>query len=399
MENSTTLYDKRMSHFVGIGLVLGFLLPHTSTALMLVNPLLCIFYMCFKANRIFYKRNWFALIPVLLSLFINYPQGVEMKALLSCITILLYFFCFPFVGRVKIPSGYFYLILIVIILTQLAYVLKIPFLTNFLDVYYPFAEGDTAYIYMRSHINLDNMLNYRLGGLYRNSNQCSRFITFLLAGYLVFNESKFIKMLPFVIISLIGVVLTGSRTGFFVAGLLVIVYTFVNRKVPEGLRYLIVFLLVGYFIFMLFSESSGLRGTTIENGIEGSLSKKWETFLFYLSTEHSVPAILLGHLDTTQFVSSFDVMSRFDSEYGILIFSYGFIGFICILVYFYSIFKRTNRIGKVYFILLLWAVSSTIVSSFRAFFVFMLLLSVIYTKFSLEHNSDMSPNNGRYRTK
>ena len=72
-------------------------------------------------------------------------------------------------------------------------------------------------------------------------------------------------------------------------------------------------------------------------------------------------------------------MGAFDSEYGSLIFRFGFVGFVSIFLFYWNVAKRIHKSQWFYFFILLWIVSSTIVASFRAFFIFMLLLSVIYS--------------------
>lgn len=388
MENSTAIYDKRMSHFVGIGLVLGFLLPHTSTAFLLVNPLLCLFYQCFKQNRVYYKNNWIVVIPVLLSLFINYPQGVEMKALYSCMSILLYFFCFPMAVNVKIPNIYFYFTLVFIFISQIAYAYDISYMENLLNTYYPLSEEDVAGLHQQNTINTDNILNFRLGGLFHNSNQCARYITFLLAGFIVLNSHKSTRtLLPFVIISFLSVLFTGSRSGFVVTSLIIIFYLFVDKRIALMWRLLVVAMAISIFIALIWSGSNTFRGFNIEDGFSGSASLKMDTFAYYITTENSIFRFLFGYLDTSRFDISratSHVMSNFDSDYGSIIFSYGFIGFFCILIYYFTIFKKMNVNGRLFFILLLWMYSSTIIESFRALFIFMLLLSVVYPQ--MRHN-------------
>ena len=395
MENSVTIYDKRMSHLVGIGLVLGFLLPHTSTAFLLVNPLLCLFYQCFKQNRVYYKNNWMVIIPVLLSLFINYPQGVEMKVLYSCMAILLYFFCFPIVLNVKIPNIYFYFILFFIFVSQIAYAYNILFMENILNSYYPLSEDDAAGLYQQRTVNADNILNFRLGGLFHNSNQCARYITFLMAGFIILNSEKTIrKILPFILISFYAVLLTGSRTGFVVASLIIIAYLFVDKRISLMWRLLVVAIAVSTFMVLIWSGSNTFRGFNIEDGFSGSASMKMDTFAYYLSSEKSLLRLLLGYLDTSRFdisKATFDVMRKFDSDYGSVIFSYGFIGFFAILYYLFTILKKMDRYGRLYFILVLWMYSSTIVHSYRAFFLFMLMLSVVYSQHKLnEYNKNQN---------
>ena len=381
MERRDDLDVTRMSHFVGIGLVLGFLLPRTSTALLLVNPLLCLFYQLFKQNRIYYRNNWIVLVPLLLTLFINLPQEISSKSILSSATVLMYFFCFPIVGRVKIPNFYFYLILTYILLTQLAYVMDIPVVVRFLDTYYPYSEDLVKrFEHMQNTITEENMLNFRMGGLYRNSNDCARQLSFLLAGFLVLNGKKSVrKLLPFVIICFYAVLLTGSRTGFVTASTLIIVFFFVNKTLSASWRFSFVLLAIGMFFYLPFYESDSLRGFDVFR--TGSVDKKMETFIYYLSTETSSFRILLGYLDASRFdvsIAPERIMSSFDSDYGSVIFSYGFIGFLAILFFFYTIFRRMDKYGRLYFIVLLWMYSSTIVKSYRGFFTFMLLLSIVY---------------------
>lgn len=383
----------RMSHFVGIGLVLGFLLPRTSTAFLMVNPLLCLFYLLFKQNRIFYRNNWIVLVPLMMTFAVNLPQDVNTKAILSALTVLMYFFCFPIVGKVKVPIFYFYLILAVILSTQLAYVLDIPILVSYLDAYYPIPETFLKkYEHMQSNITEENMLDFRMGGLYRNSNDCSRQLSFLLAGFLIlFKEISLRKWLPFVVACFYAVLLTGSRTGFVVASSLIIFYLFVNKKLSVGLRLVFVLLAIGAFLYIPFYESDSLRGFDVFR--TGSVDKKMDTFRYYLFTETSALRILLGYLDADRFDITYAperIMSSFDSDYGSIIFSYGFMGFLAILLYFFTIFKKMDKYGRLYFIVLLWMYSSTIVKSYRGFFTFMLLLSIVYgisKKPELKHRS------------
>ncbi len=371
----------RMSHFVGIGLVLGFLLPHTSTAFLLVNPLLCLFYQCFKQNRDFYKWNWLVLVPLTVTTLINLPQDISQKAMMSSMAILLYFLCFPMVGKVKIPNTYFYVILGVIFLSQIAYTYNITFMEHFLETYYPISEEDRAQQHYQDVINADNMYNFRLGGLFHNANQCARYLTFLLTAFMVLNSDKSIrKQFPFIVVAYYAVLLTGSRTGFVIASALIFVYLFVEKKVSVGWRYLFLFFAIGLFVYLPFYEADTLRGLDISR--TGSMEKKFYTFVYYLTTEDSFVRLLLGYLDTSRYdiseALSSRVMASFDTDYGSIIFSYGFIGFFCILFYYFTIFKRMNRYGRVYSILLFWMLSSTIVKSFRALFLFMLLSSIIY---------------------
>lgn len=370
--------DKRLSHFVGIGLVLGFLLPHTSTLFMLANPLFCLLYQFYKQNQFVYKYNWIVCVPVLMALLINMPLGVSVKSMMSGIILLLYFLCFPMVKETKVPILYFYVILSVIVLTQLAYVLKISFIIRFLDTYYPISIEDAMYYgWLRNNVTMGNIMHFRLGGLYRNPNQCSRSLTFLMASFLILNKDKRIReLLPFIIICVYGVLLTGSRTGFIIASLIIIVFLFLDNKVSVAWRYGIVLVAIAGFVFLTTVGANSFRGFDVND--TGSSDLKIKTFLYYLSTENSFISLLFGHLDSNRFDSSVEVMRYFDADYGYIVFQYGFLGFASVLVYFFTLFLRTNKTGRIFFILMLWMITSTIVTSYRALFIFMLLLSVVY---------------------
>lgn len=369
----------RMSHFVGIGLVLGFLLPHTSIFLF-VNPLLCLFYQCFKQNRALYKYNWIVVVPIMLTLLINLPQDVTIKSIMACFTILLYFFCFPMVTEVKIPNGYFYFILSFIVLTQLAYVLNISVLMNIMNTYYPISEEDKALLHMQSTITYENMMNFRMGGLYHNPNHCSRSLTMLLACFLVLNSEKPVrKILPFIIISFFGILLTGSRTGFFVGSTIILLFLSVDNKVSALWRYSLFAIFLIVLVLMLISGSETFRGFNVIQGFSNSANVKFDVLKYYLSTEDSVFRLLIGYLDNKKLIVAGDLMAYFDADYGNIIFCYGFVGFFAIILYFFTVFIRLDKTGRIFLILLLWMISSAILSSYRAVFLFMLLLSLVYS--------------------
>lgn len=381
MENSATVYDKRMSHLVGIGLVLGFLLPHTSTAFLLVNPLLCLLFFCFKSNRIYYKNNWIVIISLIITLVLNVgSQNVETKSLLRILSLMLYFICFPIVGRVKVPDAIFYFVLFYIVLSQFIYIINIPFLTYFFDTIYPFAEDNNAIIHMRSTIEVDNMTNYRLGGLYRNANHCARELTMLMATYGILN-GKIIsrKSLFFLLAAYVAIIFTGSRTGFFIGGFFLIMYVFSNQKVNIGYRIIVVLTMVIGFVNILINGSDMYRGINVIEGFSNSADSKFFTFWDYLSHEKNPIALLFGYLDATRF-ERYDIesMSNFDCDYGAIIFSYGIVGFLSILFFNYSLFKRMDRSGRLFFLILLWMVSSAIYCSNRAVFNYMFLMSIVY---------------------
>ena len=349
--------------------------------------------MCLLLTYSFYKsRRWkpyvlIVVIPVFLSMLINI-QVASQKAFLSAFTILLYFLCFPFVGKVRLHIIYLYICLGYIVVSQLVYLLGIPILTNFFDTAYPISEDDLNYFqHMQSSISYDVIFNYRLGGLYHNANQCAKYICMLMAFFLVTNQNKKnMDVLVFSGIAYASILLTGSRTGFVVASA-ILYFGLLRQKSYKGtVRFVFLAMAVvglGYII----GSGTALRGFDVQRGIHNSANVKWDTFVFYLTNEPSIISLMLGHFDSSLFEGSANtIQGYFDCEYGDLVFRFGIIGFLSIMVFWWKIAKSINKSCRFYFLILLWIISSSIVASFRALFIFLLLLSVIYSNNNVKEN-------------
>lgn len=369
-------------HLVGISILLAFLLPHTNILFLLVNPLLCLLLVSrFKKSRKWQPFVLVVLLPIILSILFNF-QNASVKAFQSTFTIFLYFACFPFVGKVQVRNNYLYFCLAYIFISQIVYLLGIPGLTTFFDRLYPITDElmQNKYDYIQSNIGYGVLLDFRLGGIYHNPNHCSKYLTMLMVLFLSVNHSKNDKnVIYFMLITYGGILLTGSRTGF-VIGSLIAYFGFIrNNKLPRWVRYL-VFGGALLSILYLLQTGNSLRGLNVEEGLEGSANIKWVTFLYYLQTENSLVAYLFGHLDASLFKGGIgDVMGAFDSEYGNLTFQFGFVGVIGIFLFYWIVAKRIPKSQWFYFLILLWMISSTIVASYRALFVFMLMTSIVYS--------------------
>lgn len=376
--NKTKIETSKMQHLLGISIVLAFLLPHSNTFLLLVNPLFCILLCIFSNNRRWNSLVLVPLIPIFLSIILNITTS-QQKALLSTSTIILFFCTFPMVGKIRVSKQYLFFILAVILVSQLVYVLDIPFLTRFFDTYYPLSEDDASRLYMRENISYETLFDYRLGGLFHNSNQCSRYLTMLLAFYLVEEENQSIReTFWFSVLAFIGVLITGSRTGFVVASLVLFFALYSKGNLTQRSKLFFIFL--AFLGVISLSLGVSFRGLEIESGMENSLSYKVGATLYYLSNQSSAIHLLFGNLDISKFESVYGVTDMgFDSEYGSLIFRFGIVGFISVFIFWYLIFKRLDKYRRIFFFTLLWVISSTIVTSFRAFFIFMIFLSVIYS--------------------
>ena len=379
--------QNRLNHFVGISIVLSILLPHSNTLLQVVNPLLCLA-LAYYSKRKTENTKFLVVIPVIFSLLINL-SGIQLKAFFSVVSLLLYFSLFPIVGKVKIYNVYLYVSLSVILLSQIVYALGIPFLVNFFDTVYPISEDSVtgaAFRYTATHVTMDTLYDYRLGGLYHNPNICSEFLTFLLAFYLVQQENFKRKVTwIFPAVAFFAIIFTGSRTGFAIFVVIVMSILYVKKELNN--IYIIIAVVAAIVYIFVVAENS-IRVLDIEGGMNSSANLKWETFVHYLITEQSAIRYLFGYADLERFeVQNSSVMGAFDSDYGYLIFCYGFIGFIGIMMFCLNIGKKLSKTNRLFLLLLLWMVSNTIFMSYRASFTFLLLLSVLYSNIYPIHHA------------
>ena len=381
--------SKIQQYLLGLSIVFAFLLPHTNTLFLLVNPLLCLCLVLTSQERARTSIVLMPLIPIVLSVLVNIFYATS-KAYFSTLTIMLYFSLFPMVGKVSVKNVYLYIVLAVVVLSQVAYKFEVSPLVRFFNTYYPMSEENLRQL---EYTSSGNLFDYRMGGLYHNSNQCARYLTMLLGFYMVVNkETKLARQLPFILIAFFSVLWTGSRTGF-VAATVILFFAFARQqelsssiKVVFGVIFLISFLL---FISKFMGT---LRVLEIESGLDDSIGYKLGAFTYYLRNETSPIHLLIGHLDVSLFGRVYGINEfGFDSEYGSLIYRFGFVGFFAIMYFWYLLYKKTDKYSRIFYFNLLWIISSTIVCSFRAFFIFMLFLSVLYSnsreRVSIEQNT------------
>lgn len=263
---------------------------------------------------------------------------------------------------------------------------QIGWAIQMLETFYPISWGERMITYANEHVTISNYSNFRLGGLYHNPNQCAKYISLLLAIYLVNNKNKrFSKQVLFVVLCFIGVLLTGSRTGFIVAALLVVLCFWTNGRMSKALKIITVLGMVAFIVYAIASGSSNSRSLDIEDGLEGSLFAKAKLVLYYLNTETSALSMVFGHLDLDLFLSPFSY--SLDCEYGYILYCYGLVGLISFVIYVVKLFKGIEKENRFFMVFLLWMLTSSIFMSYRTVFVFMLILSSIYNRQNRELES------------
>lgn len=373
-------FGSRQELFLGLALMIGLLLPHTSSMLLFINPLLCIVFFLQKKDRNICREGWAPIIAIMVSIVINMAGQASGKSLLTAASILLCIVAFPMVNNVRLKNIYIYLCFGLIFISQVGYMLHLGFVTSIIDKLYPITWGEDFITIANENASIDNYLDFRLGGLYRNPNHCAKYVSFLLAIYIVFNIKRPIAQKAlFMFLCYFSIMLTGSRTGFAIGSILVLMAFLKGKNKSSALKYA---LTAGVLVLMIYNVVSGGggRGAKIEEGFHGSADMKWKLLMDYLAHEDSIIHYLIGHLDLQLFNPSFDVNYSFDAEYGYLIYCFGFIGFFAFIYYFYKISCHIEKQNRVFLIVALWMLTSSIFFAYRAVFVFMLLLSTIYRR-------------------
>ena len=378
-------------HFIGLSVLLAFILPHASTPTLIVNPLLCILLKFTCGGKVSVGVKWGVAITLIITAVLMLTDNLTAKAMSRLLVLVIYFLCFPIVGSYRVRNGYLYLCLMLIFISQISYIYHISYITNLIDKYYPISEmWSNSMNYMRANISVDTFSDYRLGGLYRNANQCAKYITVLLAFFLTVNFSQEIKrVLPYIIISFMGVLMTGSRTGFVVLFCIILIFLFRRKDVNKFVKWTLLLAGLVALLVIFINGSDQYRGLNIQQGFANSLAAKNEVLLDYLSHEKSAVRLLFGYMDASLYnASNWTIMSNFDAELGNLVFCYGFVGVLAITIFLVSIYKQTKGKLLLFYAVLLWMVSSTVFSAYRTSFIFLLLSSSLYSS-SIEGNKQL----------
>ena len=318
---------------------------------------------------------------------------MDNKALFRNIVLIELFILFPFAINVKIPNIYIYTSLIIIFISQISYMIGFSPLTSFFNNYYPY-EGDfylyqSDYLQSQAHDMYLTNRSLRLGGLFHNANQCAKYLSIILAVYISENfKTTLISKLPFLIIYSLAIIGTGSRTGFMISILILLYYLYLSLSNKQNIIKYIYFFTIFYIITILlysilnYEITSTYRFFDFKEGFDKSLFVKIGILSNYLYNNSSVLSLLLGNFNNDSLNNI-----QFDSEWGELIYRYGISIIIAFIAFFTNIYKKINRKYRIFLLALLWIISSTLILSYRAGFVFLLLLSKYFSDYRLDNNS------------
>jgi hypothetical protein len=344
----------------------------------------------FYGNFGFIKISF--IVILILSFFYNTIVGstLYIDSIIKIIYISFLIIFFPLTRNYKILKGSLIFCVILIVLSQISFFLQISSISNIIENYY------TNDVYFNSYegLAIDEYSGdfgfLRFGGIYRNPNQCGRMVTLLYAVFLLTTSKSFSKVdFSMLIIFLFSVLLTGSRTALlvFISLTGVRLYWFIKKKIKNFRVIIPILMFSGFFLVSNFSFNARILNFSESKSLtESSLFNKFYFLGHYIFDNPNLDMfkLLVGNFDVDN-LSDLDLntnlrIERFDNEIGYLIYAFGFFGLFMIVCFFTIIFKRGTREMRFLMILMLWTLTSTILTNMRFSFVFLLILSLYYSK-------------------
>ena len=362
------IITKKDSDICGIALLLLLFVPNVGV-LAAINIIIAVF-LAYR-YRTNYKARWAAMIMcavMLVSFLLSDFSLFNSKSLLRAVSIALYLFLFPFVEDIKISNKYYYIGIIAIFASQLAYVFNIQPAIQFMIEYLPTNEDPTEYVERYQSAGYGTF-SIRFGGVYGNANLAAKYVSFLFLSFLLDNkELKLKKILPLLTIASLSILLTGSRTGMFVLLFSVFFYTFKMAGKKYIIYPIILIAVLAFVNFARTSLSTEYRGFALQEGLNDSMGEKSDLF-FHTMSEASAKDLLFG----TFWVKEKGAVM--DSEWGDSIFTYGWIYIFAYALFVFAYFKCLRKDSRMVMLIFLWAISSTFLMSFRTSVIALFILS------------------------
>lgn len=276
----------------------------------------------------------------------------------------------------------FSFVIFIIFLSQIAFVYNITPIVNLVDKYFPYngeALGlSSEYILSHSTGSIQD-ISARYSGIYRNPNQCGRYM--LLAFAAVMSTDKHINMkIVSACIVCLSALLTGSRTAFFIFIVILVFWLYNEKSINKNKKKAIVYFIIPIIIyqFVLFFSESSLRVMDFSGGVEDSFFTKVNWFWIYLINNDSLLGYFIGHGSCVN-VEDYGI-PMLDSEWGMVFFSYGIIGFILYGIMLYKLIRNSNKSTRLISLCFLWIISSTVLFAYRMSILIILVMSIFYWK-------------------
>jgi len=272
-----------------------------------------------------------------------------------------------------------------VFITQIAFVYVIPSVIHFVDIYYPY-EGDmvgltTESLESRASGSLTD-ISSRLSGIYRNPNQCGRFVLLCMSTLLIINRKVIISVVVIAVVA-ISMMLTGSRTAFIIYALIAGLWFYRTETLHKKYKVGVLCILIPFAIYKISTlidfETLRVFQLSYESDDYGSMTTKYKWLWDYLKNENNFLYFFIGH-GTTLSLASYGV-PLLDSEIGMAVFSFGFVGFFLYLRLIIKIIRFNHKFNLDNIsLILMWGITSTILFSFRMSILYFMILSLLYSR-------------------
>jgi len=347
----------------------------------------------FRRKKAFMQSGLIVVLVIYVSFMLGFFLGdniPEYKTIIKLVVIAITIGLFPLCDNNEISIKLLLFTIVFILGSQIVFAFKISPIINLIDIYYPVtSEHYQANRIMSISEASRYSVFFRYGGIYRNGNYAARMVSLILAVFLTQKrESGFkdVSSIVFLLLILISIILTGSRTGFIIIGLLIGYKLFYIQRI-KYYRKTIIFVFISYLIFLL--GSLNIRSLQLVKGVQGSLGVKAEFLLAYFEEiwkNGDIIRLLFGNF--TYSIESTNILitaslNRFDSGIGYILFSLGIFGLISIIFFFIYLKKNTDIYYNILLIILFWMITSTILFSLNFGLVYFFALSFSYRKISL----------------
>lgn len=375
-------------HLFNISLVLFFILPQNELLYFFV-PVSMLFVTDWGKPQKQNLRNrvWVMIFCLAITLLLNaMSPWVISKAYLKLIELSLLLVCFGRLRKFMIIKEYLFFLVLYLITFQFAYQLNVPFISQLMQQLYPLSTEELEQYAFRQELGFSDIggVSARLGGIYYNSNNCASFLEMLLL--LVVNERKQFKKGSFLImlgLLVLGILSTGSRTSMLVLAVLMM-FLFASGNRSE--KRLVIFYLVTAIIYYL-SYGYTMRMFMVKEGLDDSFLIKVGILGDYISSTVSPLRLLFGCLSGSYLVYELGkLFPGTDFDIGDVIVAYGFAFVFVSLFFFRFLYKNLGKF-KSFICILIWCFSNTILMSYRASALFLLITSMYYSRALIEQQN------------
>lgn len=374
------------SHILDIVLILLFLLPQ-GILLYLFVPLAYYMISDGKIKQLGFLGSYFTMlvVVVIISFMMNLTEPwLDIKSVFRALELFVIFYFFGRQKYYEINKWAIFFLLVVIVISEFSFIS--PVLTGLIESFYPVKEN----VVVDNYGDIEDVGRYsvRFGGLYRNANDCAFYLNALFV--LVLTNKKQIGNLVFLsdcIMIFVGIILTGSRTGFAVIVACLLFHFFNNISRKDLLRLIPIFMIFAVVFIFAGSQFADFRLFQIGSGLNDSLSEKTSLFEDYLNKAPYIHLIFgcFGE-NATKFITG-SGYAGVDNDLGNILIAYGVFFYFVLFGFFVNVYKRISKEYRMLFALLLWSISGSVFLAYRPVALVMLLFGIYYRK-SILHKKD-----------